>query len=164
MGESTSEATFLLPYPRFGIELECFLAKLEVEGAVTAAVVGNCAEDVAALNLLSFGDNGAGEVAIDGNVAAVAHKDIAGASKLEDAGDDSVEDGTGTGSRTAYIVRALVVQLHILHARHSIEAEATAHHILPRDGYGQTAFVLLEGTAQLAVFCREPGRALSASL
>jgi len=118
-----------------------------VEGAVAAAVVGYCAEYVAALNLLSFGDDGAGEVAIDGNVAAVTDKDIASASKLEDAGDNSVEDGTGTGSGTANVVCAFVVQLHILHARHSIEAEATAHHILSRDGHRQTAFVLLEGAA-----------------
>ena len=110
----------LLPYPGFGVELDGFLAELEVEGAVAAAVVGYGAEDVASTNLLTLGDNGAGEVTIDRDIAAVTDKDVACAGKLEDAGDYTIEDSTGTGSRAADIVRALVVELDILHARHII--------------------------------------------
>ena len=125
-----------------------------MEGTIAAAVVGDGAEDVAGSHLLALGDNGAGKVTIDGDIAAVADKDVTCAGELEDAGDDTIEDGTGTGSGTTDIVRALVVELHILHARHIIDSEAAAQHILSRNGHGQTAFVLLEGAAQLAVFCR----------
>ena len=152
---------FLFAYPGFGIELDCFLAELEVKGAVAAAIVGNGAEKVACLDLLSLRDDGAGKVAINGDVAAVTDKDIASAGILEDAGDGSVEDGTRTGTRSADIVRPFIVELHILHARHVVESEAAAQHILAGDGHRQASLVLLECAVDVSVFSCEPGAGLS---
>ena len=147
---------FLFAYPGFGIELDGFLAELEVKGAVAAAIVGNGAEKVACLDLLSLRDDGAGKVAINGDVAAVTNKDIACAGILEDAGDGAVEDSTGTGTRTADVVRAFIVELHILHAWHAIDSETAAQHILSGDGYRQTSLVLFESAVDLSVFSCKP--------
>ena len=139
----------LFPYPSFGIKLGSFLAQLELQGAVAAAVVGNRSEDVSRLHLLPLLDNCAGEIAIDGDITAVTHKDMTGTCKLENAGHDTIEDSTSTGSRTTDVVRAFVVELDILHARHVVDAEAAAQHVLVGDGHRQTPLVLLEGAIEL---------------
>lgn len=127
-----------------------------MEGTIAATVICHSTKDVACAYLLSFLYNGTRQVTIDGNVAAMPDKYVTSASKLEDTGDHTVEDGTGTGSGATYIVGALVVELDVLHAGHIVQSEAASHHILSSDGYGQSASVLFEGTIELAVFCREP--------
>ena len=134
-----------------------------MEGAIPFAIVGYGAEDVAGTHLLPLGNNGTRQVAIDGNVAAVTNQNVASACKLEDAGNNPVEDSTSAGSGTANIVRALVVELHTLHTRHIIQPEAATHHILSRDGHWQPALVLFEGAVELAVFCREPSARFAAA-
>ena len=146
----------LFSYPGFGVEFYGFLSELEVEGAVAAAVVCDGAEDVLCAHFLPFGDDGAGEVAIDGDVASVADEDVACACELEDAGDDAVEDGASSGTRSADEVRAFVVELYVLHAWNIVDSEAAAQHVLPCDGYRQASLVLLEGAVELAVFGCEP--------
>ena len=127
-----------------------------MQSAVSAAIVGNRSQDVFRTNLLPFLDDSAGKVAIDGDIAAVTDKDISGATKLEDARHNTIEDGSSTGSGPAHIVRSLIVELDILHAWHVVESEATAQHVLAGDRNRQTSLVLFEGTIELAVFCREP--------
>ena len=146
----------LFSYPGFGVEFDGFLSELEVEGAVAAAVVCDGAEDVLCAHFLPFGDDGAGEVAIDGDVASVADEDVACACELEDAGDDAVEDGASSGTRSADEVRAFVVELYVLHAWNIVDSEAAAQHVLPCDGYRQASLVLFEGAVELAVFGCEP--------
>ena len=48
----------LPPYPGFGIEFECLLAKLEMEGAISATVIGYSTENVACVHFLTLGNNG----------------------------------------------------------------------------------------------------------
>ena len=129
---------------------------MELQGAVAAAVIGNRSEDVSGLHLLPFLDDGAGKIAINGYVTAMTNKDMTGSGKLEDAGHDTIENSTSTGSRTTDVVRAFVVELDILHARHVIDAEATAQHVLAGDGHRQTPLVLFESSIDLSVFRREP--------
>ena len=143
-------------YPGFGIEFCGLFSELEVERAVSAAVVCDGAEYVTGTYFLSFLYDGAGEVAIDGDVAAVTNKYVACAGELEDTGDDAVEDGTGTGSRAADVVCSFIVELDILHARHVVDAETVAQHILSGDGDWQKAFVLFEGAVELSVCSRKP--------
>ena len=143
-------------YPGFGVEFGGLFTELEVERAVSAAVVCDGAEYVAGTYFLSFLHDGAGEVAIDGDVTAVTNQYVACAGELEDAGDDAVEDGTCTGSGTADVVCSFIVELDILHARHVVDAETVAQHVLSGDGNGQTAFVLFERAIELSVCCSEP--------
>ena len=81
-------------YPGFGVEFGGLFTELEVERAVSVAVVCDGAEYVAGTYFLSFLHDGAGEVAVDGDVTAVTNQYVACAGELEDAGDDAVEDGT----------------------------------------------------------------------
>ena len=127
-----------------------------MQSAVSAAIVGNRSQDVFRTNLLPFLDDSAGKVAIDGDIAAVTDKDISGASKLEDARHNTIEDGSSTGSGSAHIVRSLIVELDILHAWHVIKSKTAAQHILAGNGNGQTSLVLFESSIELAVFRCEP--------
>ena len=67
---------FSFANPRLWIELSSFLAQLEVQDVVALSIVGHGAEDVAGFHFLAALDNGRGEVAVDGDVGAVADEDV----------------------------------------------------------------------------------------
>ena len=153
VGDFKSSPTCLFPYPAFGIELDGLFSNLEMEVAVATAIIGYSAENVTSLYLLTLLDDGRGKVAIHCDIGSMTDKDIPTACKLEDSCDYSIKDCTGSGSWTTYIVDALVVQLHILHAWHIIESKATSNYILPCDGHWETSLVLNKGASQSLVFC-----------
>lgn len=107
-----------------------------MKGAITAAIVCHGTDNVASTYFLPLGYSDTGQITVDRDIAAMPHKNIAHASKLEDTGNNAIEDSTSTGTWTTDIVRPLVVELHVFHARHIIDAKATAYHILPSDGHG----------------------------
>ena len=88
----------LSPYPAFGIQLSCFLAKLEMEDTFTRTIVSNGAYDILGVNLLTLGNRNRRKVTVNRYVAAMTDEHIARTTKLEDSRNHTGENGTGTGS------------------------------------------------------------------
>ncbi len=92
-------------------------------------------------------DADATEIAVDGDVAAVAHHDRHGAAEAEHGTDLAVENATGLGSGLAADVDALVVEGDILQTFDIVLAKVADNAVGAGDGHGQTAAVALEVTA-----------------
>ncbi len=103
----------LSTYPTLGVEKFGLLAKLEVENILACAIICHGAKEIAGFHLLSLMYNDRGEVAIDRDVASVAHEHILHATKGKDGRNLSIKDGTGTSTLATHVVDALAVEHHM---------------------------------------------------
>ena len=89
-----------------------------------AAVVGSVGEDLSdgllGGDVIALLHGSGGQVAVDGDIIAVADEDVEQAVQFEDGGNLSVEDGTGLRSRFALDVNTFIVQLDIAQALYCI--------------------------------------------
>ena len=94
-----------------------------MQHTVVGLVRGYGADDVTGFQLLPFLYDDRGEVAVDGDVCAMAHKYVLCSRELEDGCDFSVEDTACPSTWFAYIVYSLVVQRNIFKTGNIVGAE-----------------------------------------
>ena len=133
-------------------DLKKYIAELEVQdgAAVVRGVGEDFAEALPGLHLVARLDGSGREVAVDGDVGAVADEDVEQAVQLEHGGHLAVEDGAGLCAGLALDVDALVVQLHAAQAFDGVLAVAAGDDVRAADGHGQAAAV---GRAKSRVAC-----------
>ena len=85
-----------------------------------------------------------GQVAIDGDIAAVTYHDDHGAAEAEDTADLTIEDAASLGAALTFNINALIVQCDVMQALYVILSKMANDAVGASDRHGQTAAVALE--------------------
>ena len=149
-----------LTEPREGVELAFFAPELEVEhGLVAVFGVGvDAADGLAGGDAVAGFDVDFAEVAVDGEVAAVADDDVVVVAwQDEDARDGALEDGPGVGAFRGADVDAVVRGADVGPALVAVATEALDDFVAAVEGEGQAAAVGGEVVGELALLLRDGG-------
>lgn len=138
--------TVLPRQPYLGVELGTLPSELELQDVVTP----HRAQRLSCGDLLAFGNADGGQVAIDGDVASVAHKDAPVTAGIEHCRHFSVVYGAGRRALSAEDVDAFVVKHYARKPLHAVLPEVT-HYAPPGNRRRKTPFVVLELSAEGAI-------------
>ena len=136
--------------PAFGVQLLRLLTQLELQDVVLT----DATQCLTGGHLLTATYVDVGQVAIYGDVAAVAHHDDNGTSEAEHGTDLTIEDAADLSASFSLDVDTLIVESHIMQPLHIILSEVADNAVGTCDRNGQTTAVALEATADAQVLSR----------
>ena len=103
----------------------------------------------------------AGQIAVDADIAAMAHHHHHRTAKAEHCTDLTVKDAASLSARAALNINALIVERYVMQAFHIILAKVADDTIAASNGNRQPTAIALKAATNTHVFCRTVQQGLS---